>query len=249
MSPRREFGVIIAGNELLSGKRGDKHLPHVIRVLSARGQEVVWCRIVGDDKQRLVHEFRQTRNGSIPVFCFGGIGATPDDRTRQAAATAFGVRLERHAEAARLIEQQFGGEAYPHRIRMAELPENCQLIPNACNRIPGFTLNDHHFLPGFPEMAWPMLDWVLGRYYPALDELHLERSVRVLGVRESDLLELMEWLVRRHKAADLFSLPRLGERASVEIGFRGGRAAIDAAFSDLISALQERSMVFEVVPA
>ena len=245
MPQQREFGVVIVGSELLCGKRGDRHLRHVIATLSARGQEVVWCRILDDYRPRLVRELRQTRRDDVPVFCFGGIGATPDDRTRPAAAEAFGVRLHRHAEAARLIEERFGTAAYPNRIRMAELPESCRLIPNPCNRIPGFSLEHHHFLPGFPEMAWPMLDWVLEQYYPALEELRLERSLWVPGARESDLLELMERLAARHGGAELFSLPRLGETSSVEIGFRGRRSAIEAAMHDLVVALQERSLAFE----
>lgn len=244
-----QFGVLVIGDEVLCGKRQDKHFPRVIETLRARGLSVAWYRVASDDRKALCASLSQSQQECLPVLCFGGIGATPDDNTRQAAAEVFGCQLQVHAEALALIESRFGAAARPNRVRMAELPDNCVLIPNPVNHIAGFTLYEHHFFPGFPDMAWPMLDWVLGRYYPALDELHLERSVRVLGVRESDLLELMEWLVRRHKAADLFSLPRLGERASVEIGFRGGRAAIDAAFSDLISALQERSMVFEVVPA
>ena len=243
------FGVLVIGDEILSGKRRDKHFMHVIETLRPRGMSVAWCRYASDEFRSLQETLGQTQQEDVPVFCFGGIGATPDDNTRGAAAQAFGSRLALHVEAQALIEAQFGEAAYPERIRMAELPEDCLLIPNPCNRIPGFTLYDHHFLPGFPEMAWPMLDWVLDRYYPALRTLRLEKSVRVLDVRESDLLELMRRLSQQHAEAELFSLPRMGERNSVEIGFRGAPAVTDAALSDLLSALQERSLVVEAVPA
>jgi molybdopterin-biosynthesis enzyme MoeA-like protein len=205
--------------------------------------------VVGDEPRGLHEALAQTLQGGVPVFCFGGIGATPDDNTRQVAADVFGRKLEVDAAALGLIEAEFGDAAYPNRVRMACLPEGCVLIPNPCNRVPGFTLQEHHFLPGFPQMAWPMLEWVLVRYYPVLEELCVERSVRVLDVRESDLLELMEWLSRHHAEADLFSLPRLDEKTSVEIGFRGRQAAVNAAFEDLLFALRKRSLVFEAVPA
>ncbi len=245
MGDVRQFVVVVVGTELLCGKRTDKHLPHVIEVLGARGMQVVSYRMVGDDKQQLAHELEMTQLGSFPVFCFGGIGATPDDQTRQAAAEAFGAPLVSHPEAISMIEEQFGAAARPNRVRMADLPEDCLLIPNPYNRIPGFTLYDHHFFPGFPSMAWPMLDWVLDHYYPQTVPWEMEKSVRVLHVRESELVQLMDELSAGHNGAKLFSLPRIGEINSIELGFRGEQAAVEAAFSDLVAALMSRDLEFE----
>jgi molybdopterin-biosynthesis enzyme MoeA-like protein len=242
-----QFGVLVIGDEILNGKRQDKHFTHVVARLRARGVSVAWYRVAGDDRRALVEALRQTRQGSIPVFCFGGIGATPDDNTRQAAAQVFGCRLQIHGEALALIDAQFGAAARPNRVRMAELPEGCLLIPNPVNRIPGFTLYEHHFFPGFTDMAWPMLDWVLGRYYPACENsATYEQSVRVFGVPESELLDLMETLTRQFPAARLFSLPRRGEAASIELGFRGTHLDVDAAMAGLVTALKQRRLVFEV---
>jgi len=246
----RNFGVLVVGDEILSGKRQDEHLARVIHLLRERGQSVAWYRVASDDRQSLSETLRQTQQGSLPVFCFGGIGATPDDNTRQAAARAFGCPLQVHTEALALIEAQFGAAARPNRVRMAELPEDCLLIPNPVNRIPGFTLYEHHFLPGFPCMAWPMLVWVLERYYPADESTTLcERSLRVAGVPESELLDLMEMLVRAFPAARLFSLPRYGEPGSIELGFRGEEPAVNAAFTALAAALGQRQLAFETVVA
>jgi len=247
MSAVRQFGVVIVGDEILCGKRADRHLPHVIEALQARGMQVAWSRVVGDHQQRLAHELKMTQLDALPVFCFGGIGATPDDRTRQAVADAFGTCLVKHPEAVTLIEDQFGEDAYPDRIRMADLPEDCLLIPNPCNQIPGFTLYDHHFLPGFPSMAWPMLDWVLDRYYPHNLMLEVEKSVKVLHARESELVQLMDALSVAHPRAKLFSLPHMAEINSIEFGFRGEPAAVDAAFTDLVKALNSRALVFEIL--
>ena len=241
-----QFGVLVIGDEILSGKRQDKHFAHVIDTLRTRGQSVAWYRVVADDSKALCKSLLQSQQDCVPVLCFGGIGATPDDNTRQAAAQAFGCRLQVHAEALALIEYRFGAAARPNRVRMAELPEGCLLIPNPLNRIAGFTLYEHHFFPGFPDMAWPMLDWVLERYYPRNQSNTLyESSLRVFAVPESELLDLMERMTLEFPAARLFSLPRLGDPASIELGFRGERRVVDAAFARLQSELQQRHLLFE----
>ena len=241
-----QFGVLVIGDEILSGKRQDRHFPHVVDTLRARGQSVVWYRVVADDPRALYNSLRHSQQDCVPVLCFGGIGATPDDNTRQAAAQAFGCRLQVHSEALALIESRFGAAARPNRVRMAELPEGCLLIPNAHNRIAGFTLYEHHFFPGFPNMAWPMLDWVLERYYPRCESsLLYESSLRVFGVSESELLGLMERMTLEYPAARLFSLPRLGNPVSIELGFRGEQRDVDAAFARLQSELTQRRLLFE----
>jgi molybdopterin-biosynthesis enzyme MoeA-like protein len=240
-------GVVVVGDELLSGKRQDRHLQHVIETTAPRGMQVGWCRYAGDERGALAQTLRQTRLDSIPVFCFGGIGATPDDQTRQAAAAAFDTGLVPHPGAVAMIEQQFGERAYPTRIHMADLPEGCALIPNPYNRIPGFSIDKHHFFPGFPEMAWPMLEWVLDTCYAGRREPVAEYSVKVCDVSESDLCGLMETLVERHPGARLFSLPRLQPERSVELGFRGQPDAARRAFDELRRELATRGLVAEPV--
>ena len=101
-----EFGLIIVGDEILSGKRADKHLARVIGLLSARGLSLSWVRYVGDDPRRLTADLRDAFGGTDAVFCCGGIGATPDDHTRQCAAAALGVDLALHPQARELILQR-----------------------------------------------------------------------------------------------------------------------------------------------
>jgi molybdopterin-biosynthesis enzyme MoeA-like protein len=249
MDMSRQFGVVIVGDELLRGKRTDKHLLHVIETLQARGMGVAWSRVVSDDRNRLAHELKLTKLDLVPVLCFGGIGATPDDQTRQAAARAFGTRLVRHPGAVSMIENRFGKEAYPVRVRMADLPEDCLLIPNLYSQIPGFSLYEHHFFPGFPSLAWPMLDWVLDRYYFHDMPRQVEKSVRVFDTHESGLIQLMEQLSAGHSRAKLFSLPHMAAVNSIELGFRGEQAAVEAAFSDLLTALKMRAVIFESLDA
>jgi molybdopterin-biosynthesis enzyme MoeA-like protein len=236
----QSIGALIIGDEILSGKRADKHLEHVIATLSARGLALAWARYEGDDRARLVALLRETFAAGDIVFAFGGVGATPDDHTRQAAAAALGVPLVRHPQALAEIEARFGKDAWPHRVLMADFPEGCTIIPNPVNRIASFSLRDHHFFPGFPQMAWPMLDWVLATRYTALAAPpSAERAIVVYGAGESQLLPVMEDNVARFPQLKLFSLPSFlpdGARR-IELGVRGDPALVDAAIAHLTAGV------------
>lgn len=231
------FGLVVVGDEVLNGPRVDKHLGHFRSRLAELGHGLAWHWVLPDDPKVLIAHLRVSFGWSESVFVCGGIGATPDDHTRAAAAAAAGVALARHPEAAALIEQRFGAEAYPYRILMADLPLGCELIPNPYNQIPGFRVGEHYFLPGFPQMAWPMADWVLTRDYPAVAPAR-EVAVLVLGVPESRLVPILHAVGPRHPGLKLFSLPHLGEGEDrhVLLGFRG-RAGLDAALADLCGEL------------
>jgi len=224
------FGAIIIGDEILSGKRRDGHFPRVIETLGKRGLELKWCRIIGDDPALIVATLRQTLPQDDIVFSFGGIGATPDDHTRQCAAEAAGVPLVRHPDAVAEIEARFGAEAYPRRILMADLAQGSRIIPNPFNRVPGFSLDRHHFLPGFPQMAWPMMDWVLDTLYPDIRNQapETETVITVLDAMESPLLDLMNEFVLRYPDLRFSSLPHIGEdgERKVEFGLRGARTRV-----------------------
>ncbi len=241
------FGIIVIGDEILNGRRRDRHFDALGGLLRARGFQPAWLRILPDDPDYLVAEFRRTMAEGVPVFCCGGIGATPDDHTRACAAEAAGAPLERHPGAVAEIEARFGAEAYPQRIKMAELPRGCELIPNPYNRVPGFSIRHHYFMPGFPDMAHPMAAWVLDTYFPAGGHPEQQRAVRVRGVTESSLVDLMEDLTRRFPAAKLFSLPRLGPEFQIEIGFRG-QGDLETPFAELVAALASRGVAFEWPP-
>jgi len=245
------IGVVVVGDEILSGKRQDRHLAHAIETLSARGLAVDWAHCAGDDAARLTALFRETFERGDLVFSFGGIGATPDDRTRQAVAAALGVPLERHPEAIAEIEARFGADAYPHRVLMAEFPAGARIIPNPFNRIPAFSVRDHHFMPGFPQMAWPMMDWVLATRYPSLvREPPVERAIAVFDAGESQLLTLMEANVARFPRVRLFSLPAFlpGGGRRIELGVRGPRAEADAALAHLVEGVRASGFRHEPIP-
>ncbi len=237
----QSIGALIVGDEILSGKRADKHLVHIIETLGRRGLRLAWARYEGDDRTRLTAALSESFARGDIVFSCGGVGATPDDQTRQAAAAALGVALLRHPEAVAAIEAQFGAAAYPHRVLMAEFPAGSTIIPNPVNRVASFSIRDHHFFPGFPQMAWPMLDWVLATHYPTLTmPPEGERAIVVFGAGESQLLPLMNESVARFPRLKLFSLPSFlpdgGRR--LELGVRGEPAELDIALAYLVAGVE-----------
>ena len=245
------FGLIIIGDEILSGRRQDKHLPKVIEMLSARGLALAWARYVGDDRGLITEALRQAFAGGDIVFSCGGIGATPDDHTRQCAAAALGRPLELQPEARDLIQQRIRdmaaekGEPYEpdrpdnlHRLQMGHFPQGATLIANPYNRIPGFSVGDVHFVPGFPVMAHPMIEGLLDGRYAALhgSQRLVERSVLVFDSMESTLTPLMERIESQFPGIKVFSLPSVDHPVHgrhIELGVKGRGDAVDAAFQVL----------------
>jgi molybdopterin-biosynthesis enzyme MoeA-like protein len=293
------FGLIIVGDEILSGKRADKHLPKVIELLAARGLQLSYADYVGDDPKRitatLARAFAAARASGDAVFSCGGIGATPDDHTRQCAARALGADLALHPEAERLIRERMQdiakeqGVAYEpdrhdniHRLNMGMFPVGAAIIPNPYNKIPGFSCfvdaeiqqgprnelrsaagavaplpvqgagtsrrlevgarGGVHFLPGFPVMAWPMIEWVLDTHYADLHQklAYTEKSVIVMGAMEAALTPLMLDIEARHNGVRVFSLPSVDHPEygrHIELGVKGAPAAVNAAYPALLAGL------------
>ncbi len=255
------FGLIIIGDEILSGKRADKHLPKVIELLSARGLQLAHADYVGDDPVRIIAALQRAFASGDVVFSCGGIGATPDDHTRQCAARALGLPLALHPQAEALIRERMQDVAREqglpyepdradnlHRLNMGVFPLGAQIIPNPYNKIPGFSCPSPggagavHFLPGFPVMAWPMIEWVLDTHYA--HHFHRqpwrEQSVIVYGAMEAALTPLMEAIEARHAGVKVFSLPSVDHPEHgrhIELGVKGEDARVPAAYADLLAGL------------
>ena len=249
------FGLVIVGDEILSGKREDKHLARAIEMLKSRGLRLDWAHYAGDDRGELVALYTRTFAGRDVVLSCGGIGSTPDDHTRQAAAAALGVPLQLHPEAEALITERCVEMAREgrgsadmttpenrQRLTMGEFPQGSAIIPNPFNRIPGFSIRQHWFVPGFPVMAWPMLDWVLETHYRSAfgSRVEAERSLLVFNTPESALVPLMLDIERRFEGVRAFSLPSVGDgrdgriaRRHIELGVKGPAGRVEEAFAVL----------------
>ena len=246
---RSAIGLILIGDELLSGKRRDAHLANAARIAGERGMDIEWVRIERDDLERLARVFRETMAGDNIVFSYGGIGATPDDVTRAAAAQAAGVPLIRNPEIAAALEERYGDEARPYRIRMAELPEGAGLIPNPPYLVPGFYLGHHHFLPGFPDMAAGMLTRTLDERYGDLRRARpVEQLMEIEGIPESELVPHMDRILAGFPGIRLSSLPAADAGGSwlVEIGLKGAADQVDAAIEQLQDELNERGATWRL---
>ena len=314
-----QFGLIIVGDEILSGKRADKHLPKFIELLHARGLQLAYADYVGDSPERITATLKRAFESGDVVFSTGGIGATPDDHTRQCAARALGVALALHPQAEALIRERMQdtakeqGTVYEpdrpdniHRLNMGVFPVGAQIIPNPYNKIPGFSIwldraggqffdgppleklapsggsdphemgerggvhverragppqaarapsggsDPHemgerggvHFVPGFPVMAWPMMEWVLDTQYRHLHQkaAWIEKSIIVFGAMEAALTPLMEDIERLHTGVKVFSLPSVDHPQHgrhIELGVKGAPALVDAAYPALLKGLEK----------
>ena len=256
------FGLIIIGDEILSGRRQDKHLAKVIELLGARGHALSWASYIGDERPRITAALRDAMATGDVVFSCGGIGATPDDHTRQCAAQALGLALALHPEAEALILERMQdvareqGVPYEpdradnvHRLNMGVFPVGARIIPNPYNKIPGFSCTGPgggavHFVPGFPVMAWPMAEWVLDSHYGHWFERAAweERSVVVFGGMESTLTPLMVALEQRFPAIKVFSLPSVDHPQygrHIELGVKGATDAVAQAYPALLAGLHQ----------
>jgi len=231
----QSIGIYIIGDEILSGKRQDAHLSFVIQALKSRGLQLAWAHYLGDIPAQITSLLQASMQHGDIVFSFGGIGATPDDYTRQCAADAAGVALTRHPGAVAEIEAQYGESAYPKRVLMADLPAGAALIPNPVNRVAGFAIKEHYFVPGFPQMAHPMVEWVLDTHYRHLfhQQDYTELSILVMDAGESQLIDLMNHIVQKYPEIKLFSLPKLDNRRTTEVGVKGPTAAASAALEEI----------------
>ncbi len=253
--PRPDIGLIIVGDEILSGKRADKHLPKLIELLAARGLQLGWAEYVGDQPQRITETLRRAFASRDIVFSCGGIGATPDDHTRQCAGKALGVAIELHPQAEALIRERMQDTARDqgipyepdrpdniHRLNMGVFPKGATIIANPYNKIPGFTVGTVHFVPGFPVMAWPMMESVLDTRYSHLFQrgAYVEKSVIVFGSMEATLTPLMEQVEREHPQVKVFSLPSVDHPTygrHIDLGVKGAPDQVELAYRALLDGL------------
>ena len=250
---RAGIGAIIIGDEITLGKRSDKHFPRLLEILAARGLVLDWALYIGDDRQRLTETLRRTLAGDDIVFSFGGIGNTPDDHTRQAAAAAAGVELLLHPDAEREIRARFAEmkfELTDVQLAMGNLPVGSRIIPNPFNRIPGFSLGQHHFVPGFPQMAWPMVEWVLDSYYSSRFHARpsAEAAILVWKGLEGRLINLMRRVEADFPGVKVFSLPFLGSQQverHIELGVRGAPEQVPPAMEVIRRGVVELGFTFD----
>jgi molybdopterin-biosynthesis enzyme MoeA-like protein len=233
------FFALIIGTEILNRRRKDAHFAFLTKALEEKGHHLSGSFIIEDDPALIVQTLRFIASQPNPIlFSFGGIGSTPDDHTRKCAAIALrDGRLYEHPEAKQIIEETLKERAYPHPVKMAQLPKGAKLLHNPVNKMPAFYLDERYFfMPGFPEMSHPMVTHILKSIIPEGVPTH--RYTLTAACRENEFIELME---RTPEGVEVSSLPKLSdngwyatlsvasrEKEKAETLFREFRKMLDA---------------------
>ena len=204
------FYSVIIGTELLNGRRQDAHFSFFNSQLLKRGWTHKASFVIKDDPKFMEEVYSLIKNDSNSVmFSFGGIGATPDDYTRECAANVFtNGKMEENTSAKKAILDRFKEQAYPNRIKMAYLPINASLLHNPITNVPGFYLqNRFFFVPGFVNMAQPMIIEALDKHYKQ-NPYKKYAQVMSIWASENDLISTMKTISNK---VDLSSLPIIEE--------------------------------------
>lgn len=242
--PEPQFFTLIIGTEILNRRRSDKHFDFVTKALIAKGHKLTASFMIEDDPALIVQTIKFIASQPNPVlFSFGGIGSTPDDYTRKCASIALrDGKLPVHSEALEIITKKLGGNAYPHAVKMAELPKGAGLLENPVNQMPAFSIDERFFfMPGFPEMSHPMVETVLNKLIPHKKEVY--RHILTALCKESALIEVMKHMP---KEVEFSSLPKLyedGWRVSISVASEDEKLAYEA-FQMFIQELEEKEVVY-----
>ena len=189
------FYALIIGTEILNARREDKHFVFLRDELAKYGHELFASFIVKDDTKLITDTFKMIQaDPNAVMFSFGGIGSTPDDLTREISAKVFtDAPLVRHKEFEQNIIERFGDKAYPHRVHMSDLPKNAALLFNPVNNMSGYSLDERYFfVPGFPQMAHPMLKDVIAKQFSVSQKKF--RQTLLAQTSEDTLINLMKEL-------------------------------------------------------
>ena len=239
------FYALIIGTELLNGRREDKHFIFLRDILKRRGLKFSGSFIIDDTPELIASTIAYIAHlPNSVLFSFGGIGSTPDDHTRLAAAKALrDGNLYPNREFEKLIIERLGKKAYPHPINMAQLPLGAKLLPNPVNKMPGFSLDDRFFfMPGFPEMSHPMVEYALDKYFKNSGKKEYRYTLTAL-CRENEFIELMQ---KAPKDVEVSSLPKLysdGARTTISIAsFDQEKAKKE--FDKYIEYLEQKSIPY-----
>jgi len=236
------FFTLIIGTEILNRRRRDKHFDFVTKALIQKGHKLTGSFTIEDDPALIVQTIKFIASQPNPIlFSFGGIGSTPDDHTRKCASIALrDGKLPVHQEALRIIKEKLGEKAYPHAVKMAELPKGAGLLENPVNQMPAFSLDERFFfMPGFPEMSHPMVEAVLKKLIPHKKEVY--RHTLTALCKESALISVME---KMPKGVEFSSLPKLyedGWRVSISVASDDEKLA-EAAFQLFVQELETQKI-------
>lgn len=239
--------VLLIGDEILSGRTRDSNLGYIATHLNRIGVQVREARVIPDIEETIVATLNEVRARYDYVFTTGGIGPTHDDITADAVAKAFGVGIDYHPEAVKLLGDHYaatGGEFTKARMRMARLPEGATMIENPLSKAPGFQIGNVFVMAGVPMVMQVMLDSLTGRLHGGA----AMQSRTVTGqIGEGTIAEKLGDLQARHPDVGIGSYPYYrGKVFGTSIVMR----AVDSTELDIVAGeVAELMRAFGVEPA
>jgi molybdenum cofactor synthesis domain-containing protein len=220
-------GILVIGDELLSGRTKDKNIGYIAEYLTNIGIDLREVRIVADDEQAIVEALNALRARYTYVFTTGGIGPTHDDITADSVAKAFGVAIKYHPQAVALMKEHFaarGTDLNEARMRMARVPEGAGLVPNKISAAPGFWIDNVIVLAGVPSIMQIMLDAVAPQLRTGTKML--SETVRA-DCREGDIGTELGEIAKAHPEVMIGSYPFVDDVSgpNTNVVMRGRNAA------------------------
>jgi len=198
-------GIIIIGNEILSGRTQDVNVQFIAKRLLSLGITLKYTSIIPDNHDTIIKKVNELRKEYSYVFTTGGIGPTHDDITAKAIADAFGLPFEKHKEAYEILLEFYGDKNFtPSRQKMAYMPRGSLLLHNSVTAAPAFQVENVYVLAGFPEIMQKMFMWI---------EPHLKKSPAILlksvhcYLAESIIAEGLDNIQKQYPHLDIGSYP------------------------------------------
>ncbi len=227
--------ILLIGDEILSGRTKDKNLGYIADCLTALGIDLKEARIVPDVEAEIVAAVNALRTRYTYLFTTGGIGPTHDDITADSVAKAFGVSVEPHPEAVKLLLSWFkeiGREPNEARMRMARVPRGATLIDNPVSKAPGFQIANVFVMAGIPKVMNAMMEQVVPRLTGGVPMQSL--PVTIEG-GEGDIAKPLKEIQERYPEVIIGSYPfegRSGFAATIVLRSRD-EAALQAAADEV----------------
>jgi len=205
-------GLLVIGDEILSGRTKDKNIGYIAEYLTAIGIDLKEVRVVGDHEPEIVAALNALRERYTYVFTTGGIGPTHDDITADAVAKAFGVPIDYHPQAVELLRKRLaetGGVMNEARMRMTRLPSGAELVLNKVSAAPGFWIGNVIVMAGVPHIMQVMLDFVAPMLKTGAKML--SDSVRA-DCREGDIGTELGEIAKAHPGVLIGSYPFMDDK-------------------------------------
>jgi len=199
----KSAGIILVGNEILSGKVTDANASYLCRELRALGVDVRRISVIPDEVELIAAEVARFSADYDVVFTSGGVGPTHDDVTIEGVAKAVGARVVRHPDLVALLEAYYESGVTDAHLKMAEVPEGCELVVDVSVRFPTILMRNVYVLPGVPEIFRRKFEALRERFRD--EPIHLKNVFVRIG--EGSLADHLNAVLRAYPALQLGSYP------------------------------------------